>query len=447
MRALSSFCLILYLALCAAGFAQSEPEAPETPPPAAEAGAQGQSGDAAGAANWIEQILAREAEPLGERPLASDDGGFKTRVAAEVVSPPEVVDGDYYVQLNVGSVSPMECWIYPEGHDVAASHRAMSESIFEVLARVQGEIERKAIQRIDAGVFGAHPYLALDWVYRVKTPEGPLVGQVKLLAAYGDGASVHCVHTEAGYSQTFERVFRGLFERLELDSPAAEPYYQEAWVLRLKGLTLGVARMTMTLDEGGDTRIDERLSVLVPVDQAALATRDTYNIQFSSPDGRLINKTEIGAVNGEITMRLDLEPAADGAWQVSGTRESKEYEASLEPRELSSELGLMLQLREFLPGAEAGDQATSWHWFADADPAAFTEVRVDVKEKTAGGIAADLDMGVIKTAAILDANGSVKSGTFTLEGVEAEVERLFVAGAVPGPPAGVNRGRAETSER
>ncbi len=444
MRALSSFCVLtLSFALCAAGLAQSEPEAPETPTPAAEAGAQDPSEAAARAASLLEEVLAREAEPLAERPLASGDGRVRTRVAAEVVSPPELVGDDYFVQLSIGSVSPMECWIYPEGHDVAASHQAISESIFEVLAGVQGEIERRAIQRIDAGAFGAHPYLALDWLYRAKTPEGPLVGQVKHLAAYGDGASVHCVHTEAGYSQTFERVFRGLFERLELDSQAVKPYYREVSVMRLNGIALGVARTTMTLGDGGATRIDERLSALVPVDQSTLMASDTYNIQFSRPDGRLINKTEVDAENGEIRMKLDLEPAGDGAWRVSGTRESKEFEASLGPRVPRSELGLMLQLREFLAGAEAGDRATSWHWFADSDPAAFTEVQAVFKEATADGFAVELDMGKIEMAAVLDAGGSVKSGTFSQGEVAVELERIYVEGGLPSPPAARDRSPEE----
>ena len=43
-------------------------------------------------------------------------------------------DGNYFVQLNVRAGLPMECWIYPGGHDMAATHRALSGNAFHPLA-------------------------------------------------------------------------------------------------------------------------------------------------------------------------------------------------------------------------------------------------------------------------------------------------------------------------
>ncbi len=422
----------LSLALLGPSLAQTEPPAL---PPAAENEAKPEDG-AGRDPNWLDKLLAREAEPLEERPLASDDGRFKTRVAAEILAPPALLAGDYYVSLNVGGSSPMECWIYPEGHDMAASQRTLSETVFGFIASTQGEIETKMIQRIDAGVFGAHPsaghpYLALDWLYRVETPQGSRAGQVKLLAAFKGKASAHCFHAQAGYGKTFERVFRGLIGGLEISGATGDPYYQEVLVTGMSGRRLGFTRQWLELDEAGNTKIERLTSLLMPAGQETLRASDTFSMQHSWPDGRLIKEFEIASVDGELTTQLKLDPAADGAWRVSGTYESRDYERSIEPWEVSSLLGEMLQLRRFLAGAKAGDRTSFWTWSADADPSTLMEVVVVVEERTADGVAAHLDLGPSEVDAILDGNGSVKSGAIDLGAYSLDLQRVYVEGALP----------------
>lgn len=382
--------------------------------------------------DWFEKLLAREAEPLEERWLASSDGKFRTRVAAEVLQKPVLTDGgDYYLHLGLGTDSPAECWIYPTGHDLAAAHQAISARTFEAVAKAYGEIEATAIQRLDAGVFGSHSYLALDWIYRVKSPQGALAGQIKQLSAVaGGGASVFCQQDETGYGKTFERVFRGLVDHLELGEAAAQPYYQEVTAVKIGGRPTGVVRMTLTLDDDGDTKVQETLSLLVPVDQQTLMASDTYTVQYSSPDGRLINEIEIAVENGELTTHLKLDPGEDEGWQVSGTLQSKAFETTLEPREATSTLGQMLALRDFLAAPEAGAEMTLVDWIAD-NPTAFTEVRVKIEGTGPDGVAARLDLGPIRIAGVLDANGSLKSGKMNMGPIVMEMERIYVAGALP----------------
>ncbi len=412
--------------------ARSEPQAPEAAPPAAAAEMKGEEGETQDP-SWFDQLLAREAEAMEEHPVTSDDGVFRTRVAAELAQPPELIDGDYYVQLNVGSDTPMECWVYPEGHDMAASHRAFSAAIFANIAENQGEVEKQAIQRIDAGVFGAHPYLALDWLYRIKSPRGPLAGQLKLVAGYNGDSSVHCIHNEAGFGKTFERVFRGFVGRLEIESAAEAPYYQLILLARLHNINLGVVRKTFTRTESGNTKIVEGFSALVPLSTESVAGRDTYNIQMSSPDGRLLTEVDVASENGELTTHLTLEPSDDGAWKVSGTNDSNEYQGSTEPREMFSNLGQQQQLREFLAEAGAGDEKTFWDWSSGDDPSAFSETRFVVQERTADGIAVRLHQGSEQMDAILDAGAAIKSATLTTEGVEMQFERLYIEGSLPAP--------------
>ncbi len=411
--------LISALTLGATASAQSDPQ----PTPAEQSPEDPE---------WFDKLLAREADPVEERWLASSDGKFRTRVAAKSVQPPEFIDDSYYVQLAAGSEVPIECWIYPGGHDMAASHQAIAASTFEAIGESLGEIETKGILRVDAGAFNMHPFLALDWLYRVKAAKGPLAGQIKHLSAVArGGASAHCYHNEVGYGGTFERVVQGLVEHLEIAEAEPDPYYQEVTVVRIGDLQSGVARLTMTLDEEGDTKIVETLSLLVPVDQQSLMATDNFSVQFSSPEGRLINQIEIESENGELGTHLSLNPTDDG-WQVAGTLQSKDFEASLEDQEVHSTLGQMLFLRGFLPEAKAGAEKTFPQWISQ-NPSTFTEIKFQVTGTDPEGTAARLDLGPMKLNGVLDPNGSVKSASMSMGPIEMQMERLYVDGSLPAP--------------
>lgn len=384
--------------------------------------------------SWFVKLLDREAEPSRETRVTSDDGRIKALVAAVVLSGPELISGDYFLELDIGAETSMECWIYPRGHDMAAAHRQLSEQAFKAIAQVHGGIESKLIERIDAGAFGAHPYLALDWLYRVKTPQGGLAaGQIKHLAAFHGESSVYCRHNETGYRQTFERVFRGLVEHLEVLGTARKPYFQEVTTVALSDLPTGVAVTTMTLDADGNTRIVERMSLLILVDQQTLVANDSYNIQLSTADGLLTSEVEIDSVNGEITSRLRLEAPDEEGWKVSGRWASEDLESSLGPKKLMSILGQRLALRRFFAQARTGSVTKFADWTSDADPEAFTEIGVQVLGKGEEGVEARFDMGPRKMDAVLDENASVKSALIAMGSIKMRLRRVYVSGGLSAP--------------
>ena len=74
-----------------------------------------------------------------------------------------------------------------------------------------------------------------------------------------------------------------MVRRLNSGSQAADPYYQEIYVLELNGLRAGFASITMSLDEEGDTRIDSTEATLVPISSTELATSDSKSVSWSIP--------------------------------------------------------------------------------------------------------------------------------------------------------------------
>ena len=381
--------------------------------------------------NAFVELLDREAEPLKGVRVASEDGRVKTLVAG-VVDELEPFDGEYFLQPDIGTETPMECWIYPKGHDLAAWHQRFSEQAFQAIAQHYGEIEARAIERIDAGVFGAHPYLALDWLYRVKTREGALAaGQIKHLAAIKGDASVYCRHNETGYRESFTRVFRGLVESLEVLDTSPEPYYQEVMTVSLATAPTGVATITMTLDEDGNTRIVERMALLILVDQQTIVANDSYNVQFSTPEGLLLDELEVDSVNGEVTSRLRLESSAEEGWKVSGTWSGEEVESSLGGQELMSVLGQRLALSRFLARGRRSGVTKFADWSSDADPKALTEIGVQILGAVMDGVETQFDLGARTMDAVLDENASPRSATISMGSLNMKLTRVFVRGELP----------------
>ena len=83
--------------------------------------------------------------------------------------------------------------------------------------------QRRAVDRVDAGVLAENPFLAVDWMYQVHTTEGPQLGLVKHRAASKEGRGRYCMHNEVGYGETFRRTVTSLLQTLEIDGIVGPP--------------------------------------------------------------------------------------------------------------------------------------------------------------------------------------------------------------------------------
>lgn len=383
----------------------------------------------------IRAALAREADPIEPRPLVAPDGGFRALVAAEIVSPPTLAEEatTYYTQLNIGSSVPMECTFYIEAQDLASSLSANSSLMFDFLAQRFDEIVGREIEKVDAGAVDGSPYLALSWLYRGRKGNDVSMGQVKQRVGNRGAGSVYCGHNEAGYSQAFARAFDSILASLQWAEPSAIPFYAEVIVTEVQGRRFGVARSTLTWDEDGDVRAEESLSMLLPVDTQTFSTTDSYSIDFSTPEGRLINQLEIETQQGEITTNLDFDPAEDGSWTVSGIFQGKELSAQIEPQELLSAYGQALAVRDFLKDPQAKGELSLPSWIPDADPTTIQPVTMDFGERTDQGISVKINMGPILMDALTDNQGSILSANIELGAITMTLRRIHVEGSLPTP--------------
>lgn len=388
-------------------------------------------GCASSTGSWYEELLAREAAAAAPHVVASEDGFFRTRVSAQLATPIEDGEEAYSLRLDMGAGQPVECWLYRGELDLAFSVAEFSRATFDAISQQLGAVEVKKVDRVDTGAFRGSPYLALDWLYRVKQEGARAVGQVKHVVATKGARSVYCQHNESGYRESFRRLVAGLVETLEYgETGSPAPYYSEVSTLAIEGTRIGVERMTLTLDAEGDTKIARSSSLLLPVDGETLRTTDSYDVEYSRSDGALINQAHVESANGELVTELRLDPDWDGAWKVSGTFRTKPLEATIRLSEpLASSLGEALALRRALEAQGPAAELTLRRWIPQADPTRLTDQTIAIRDEVGEDrFLARVSMGPIDADLVVDRTGKATSGSVDMGFTTIEIERVFVDG-------------------
>jgi hypothetical protein len=377
--------------------------------------------------NPILGALTREAEPRPQRQLVGPDGAFTAAVRGEVqkVSPGETFTT---VQIGIGTEAPATCFLYSDPIDLASALVKFSNGIFAGIASLDG----KEVQRIDVGLRGTTPLLTLNWLYRVRQDKGPVVGQLKLRTALVNDRGILCLHDEAGYEKTFDRVVSDLLDTLKYRDAEGEasPYFLEISRLSLQGTSVGVARLSYSTDENGDTLIDSRTSLVIPAGPGELQAQDSISLELSAPDGTLLRARSVEGNGDGISREIDLVQDENGLWSVSGTLEGKEIQAEVgrEPKVLS-QLGQTLAVRDAL--AKSGASASvEWLGWTESDPTAFTSARVDIEGKAANGsFPGRLTLGPLKVRAEFLPDGTAPRAEFDAGGAVLVAERIHVQGS------------------
>jgi hypothetical protein len=375
----------------------------------------------------LEQLLAREADPLAEIALESPSGRFTARVAARapgVFSPQE---GDVeHVVLDIGAPSPMACDFFSQEQDLAGSLLGLSDLVFDALVSQVGPLELRNVYGVDAGSIQGHSFLALDWLYQV---DGG-VGLLKQRMATASERSVYCYHDQVGYDATFARAFAGLVASLRYARPSEPaPYYTEVSVTTIGGHRVGVSRVQMTHDAEGDTQIVQVSAMLMPRSAEHVLCIDSADVEWSRPDGSLINRVHTQAEGRELVNNLELVANGD-AWRVSGIYKLKDMDAEFTAESpLVSYLGEYLALRREVE--THGDEArvAFLKWLPTVDPSKPLQATYEVTGTQAdGGYAARSVLGPLEMDLLLDRDGMPRVGSMDLGAATLEVERVYASG-------------------
>ncbi len=279
---------------------------------------------------WLTDAMAREAKLPPAVAVAGDDGWFQARVPGAVKQTVAREGGGYSLAMQLEGGVAMSCEVLPGSRDLAAFLAETAEISFREIAKLNGEIQARAVDASDAGAVGPHPFLALRWLYRALNRGEQRVGGLQQFVADMGVATLYCAHDELGYSQTFQAVTRAVTTELRvLGERPPEAHFREISVVSLNGNKVGVASTTMVRDAEGDTKVQHKTSILAQRTPGELYTQDGMDVEWVRPDGSLINASQVKASGGQLTENMVLKAIEEGRWRASGTIAGKDVSAEL----------------------------------------------------------------------------------------------------------------------
>jgi hypothetical protein len=385
---------------------------------------------AADSPKWLTEARARESKLIAPREFKAKDGWFKAKVPAKAVGVIEKEQGSYSIELDHGSGTSIYCEVVPEGIDMADMLRVSADSTMKRAEDLQGKVETRQVQSLDAGVIGDVPYLATSWVYTVQSDDGLRMGAFKQISFNKGNVGIYCAHVELGYDRTFETVTHALAMTLETAGSPPAPYYREISTVSMGGTKSGVMINTLERDADGDTVATQKMSMLLPTPNN-VASQDSVSKEWVNPDAKMINALHIVGQNGELATDLKLNPE-DGEWRVEGTLQGKAVSATLDKgAQPGTWVAQALGVRKLLASPQAVGGEHSIPMWASANPGKLTEGKTKVLAKIDNThFHALAKIGTLSADVTLDSvSGMPSAAEIRIGAQKMNIERVYVSGA------------------
>lgn len=393
----------------------------------ADAGAQ-QKDPMAGWPEWVQKAMKKESRKTRLRAIKTPDGAFKTQLPGKL-SAPEEIEGGWYFQSDIKAGSPLECYIFTTAQDLATLTNLIAEiNVDAVGSGNNGTVENRNIFHTDAGAINGMPYLALEWIYTIKSDSQTAVGFTKVRAAAKNDMGYACAHNFLGYRETFKNIFSTFVTNIEYEDTAAAPYYEEIATLDLNGYRSGIAYVAFSTDEQGDIKIYSVEAAITPVSAGTLKTSDSVTATYTTPEGELINTMSVNVENGEIVSNVSLQGNDAGNWVSSGTLQGKtieiEIDGAISP---TTEIGQMATTRELFAGTESS--ASMDVWVPDADPTRFLKAEIVRNDAEIEG-QATLTLGPIRYDGRFDEHGNMIDAAANVGPATIVIQRAWSTGSL-----------------
>ncbi len=373
----------------------------------------------AGAA--IQKALERELAPLKPHTFRTR-AGVHGRV--EAVTAPKVTAGEAAEELtlSLGTEQALTCTVFAKRIDPGAAIWRLAES-------VKKNLKLLVARPVDVVAVAGSPLVLGELGYQVDTEKGPMVGQLKIAVYAHDAHSVLCVHDEPGYTKTFARVVKGLAASLQGGGKdeRARARFAEISVMRLGGMAIGYAEhVVWERKEGGRVSASYQTQLL-PRGPTDLVAVDSYSEEESDAQDLLASGRYAHVTNGDADAQIRLERAEDGkTFRYEGEKEGKRMEGTF-----ATQAGLSTDLwfaRRFAaaspaPGGEVRHEAYS----CDAKPDG--PLPIVYRTDPAGPRRVEMELGAMKIAGQLDANGLFATGEMPVGPTKLVIERAWSRGA------------------
>ena len=381
---------------------------------------------------WLKTLRARESAPLpAPVDVASPDGWFSAKATAKLAGKIEFADDAYAVNFELAPDIIASCQVTKDSLDLGSTLNLTAASAFEFLGKQHGKIDFRGVERIDAGQVEGSPFMAVDWVYRVASDKGPLIGSLKQVSANRHGAGIYCVQSDVGYAQSFAALTRSLLQSLQVKDAGSPPEFEDISVASIGGKKVGVMQSSIRKDGADGLRVDMRVSMILPITPDTLRAEDTYSVQFTANDGSMVNAMHVVANNGEIETQLKLDPLEEGGWKVSGQHMGKALDGKIDGTREPATLVSQAHVRKALLAAAnpLGAENVEWQWIP-ADPLQLTESRLKVTAAAGEGLyrARETLGGMVVDTILERATGMAQRADFAIGANTLVAERVYVRG-------------------
>ncbi|WP_289029237.1 hypothetical protein [uncultured Paraglaciecola sp.] len=334
-------------------------------------------------------------------------------------------EGTWYYTVDIGTDSPVECYIFTEYDGPANSLYALIEhSLTGVEALNNKKLTGKFNYAIDSGVINSTPYLQLDTLYNLGEGNKKVAGVLKGFSAETAQSLQVCLHNEMGYNQAFFDVFESFVTAMVENEPNSaffEPIYQ----LTLSGVPIGFGREVYTTDADGDVSIEKYSAFIVPVDANTVSRTDSVTTEWSRPDGSVINGNAYTVENQVMTSQYSLQ-SLDGKWQVEGELQGKPIKTELAYTGwLLSGFGSHLETLN-LQAAEVNSAEFNM-WMPDADPTSAIQIKLSkVNDNPNANL--KINMGPIVMDFMANKKGVFEKGTINQGPLTMGIKLIYVQG-------------------
>lgn len=373
--------------------------------------------------DWFKTSMVRETNVSETSEFELTALSAKGKVVG-AVSLVEQEEGYWYYNINVGTASPVECYVFTSFDGPANSMNAIIKHNLQGAEALNNKkLSGQFNYAIDSGVSGATPYLHLDTLYMLGEGAEKVSGVIKAMSAQTAQSLQICTHNEIGYRATFKSVFESFvqaFATPHKDTTFFSPVYR----ITINGMPVGFGREVYDIDSDGDVEINEYSAYIIPVDASSVATSDSLSTSWSRADGSLINGQEYSIENGKLASEFSIS-FSEESWRVEGQLQGKPVSGKLEYTGwLLSGLGSYLET-ELLAQADKASERF-YMWTPEADPLSALEVTLSKIESADANF--KLDMGALVMEFQAKELGIFERGTLSRGPLKMELELIHLHG-------------------
>jgi hypothetical protein len=374
--------------------------------------------------DWFKDGMKREQKVRKKSSLKIKELNVNQKVKGKL-SPQDSGEDYWYFLLDIGTATPVECYVFLEFDGTATSFYSIIDLSLQGVAELNKKpLTAKYNYAIDSDVVHDTPYLRLDTLYNLGEGSEKVAGVLKGYAAQTEQSLQICIHNEIGYQKTFFGVFESFLSAIVANqkSPA---FFAPIYQFMLNDIPIGYGREKYTTDADGDVNIQRDSAFMIPVDASSIARSDSVATEWSNPDGSLINANVYTLENGAMTSQFNI-GYIENKWQVEGELQGKAIKSELTHDDwLISGFGSHIETAKLRKSAE--NSAEFNMWIPEADPTSALKLVISkVVDDSKANL--KLDMGPITMQFLADKNGILKQGSMQQGGVNMNINLLSVKG-------------------